>query len=451
MLRILTVTAAVLIGTPGHALDRAAAEAIIADPRGLGAPGCAVGAFRDGVPLFITASGAGDIARGTPLDGDTLFYAASISKQFTALAAALLAESGRLDLDADIRRYLPESPDYGRPVTSRMLMTHTAGVRDTLDLIRMAGLGRAADVNKDTALRLVLAQQSTNFPPGTDYTYSNGGYLLLAEVVARASGMPFADYARQAILEPLGMTRSVLLVDRAASGPNIAHGYALTRRGFEVRDTYPQFSGSGGLMISMNDLARFEHDIAVGHRVWTPAIERLMTTPGRLDNGATARDDRNGLAYAGGLMIGDRRDRSVIQHGGSAEAFKNFYARLPEQRLSLALFCNRDDWVAQDKADAILDAIATETDSSAQPAPAFEGRYGSPEVGASYTLTTTGDGLDAVVGRDGAADASRRLQFKRDEDGGYRAGGTRLTFDHDGGAFTLSTARVTALRFHRLD
>ena len=451
MLRALTVSATVLIAVPSQALDRAAAEKIITDPGGLGAPGCVVGAFRDGAPLFVTAAGAGDIARRTPLDGDTLFYAASISKQFTALAAALLAESGQLDLDADIRLHLPESPAFGRPVTARMLMTHTAGVRDTLDLIRLAGLGRAADVDKDTALRLVLAQQSTNFPPGTDYIYSNGGYLLLAEVVARASGMPFADYARQAILEPLGMTRSVFLADRPASGPNIAHGYALTRTGFEVRDTYPRFSGSGGLMISMNDLAKFEHDVAVGHKVWTPAIARLLTTPGRLDDGATARDDRNGLAYAGGLMVGTRHGRQVIQHGGSAEAFKNFYVRLPEQRLSLALFCNRGDWIAQDKADAILDALTAENGRSPRPAPAFEGRYGSPEVGATYVLAATDDGLEAVVTRDGAPDAARRLRFRREEDGAFRAGGTRLTFDHDGDAFTLSTRRVTALRFHRLD
>lgn len=452
MFRILVLSGAILVASPGHAADLERVERVIADPRGLDAPGCAIGAFRGGEPLFITAAGAGDIGSGTPLDGDTLFYAASLSKQFTALAAAILAESGRLDLDQDVRRYLPELPDYGAPVTARMLMNHTAGIRDSLDLIRLAGLGRAAEVDKNTALRLVLEQRGTNFIPGGDYTYSNGGYLLLAEVVERVAGMPFADYARQAILEPLGMTRSFFLNDRPPTGVNIAHGYVPTRTGFDVRDTYPRFSGSGGLMISINDLAKFEHDIEAGHRVWTPAITRVLTTPGVFRDGSPVRDGRNGLGYGGGLMIGHRNGQFFVQHGGAAEAFKNAYARLPERRLAVAVLCNRSDWVAQDKADEIIEAVEGDilTDRKVVE-PVLEGRYGSEELQAIYALTPVDGGLDAVISSGHDNGAPRPLRFKRQDDGSYRSSGTQLVFDNDGDAFTLTTSRVRAIRFRRLE
>lgn len=451
MFRVLAASASLLAALPAQAGDLSAVERIIADGRGLAAPGCAVGAFRSGEVLFTTAAGAGDVAEGVPLSADTLFYAASVSKQFTALAAALLAESGRLDLDQDVRLYLPELPEYDTPVTARMLMTHTAGIRDSLDLIRLAGIPRAADTDKETALRLVLGQSETNFTPGTAYAYSNGGYLLLAEIVARVSGMSFADFAKEAILEPLGMDRSHFLQDAPPENANVAHGYRPTRTGFEVRDTYPRFSGSGGLMTSVNDLARFEYDIEIGHRVWTPAIARTMTTPGRLSDGTPARDARNGLDYAGGLAIGQRNGQHVVQHGGSAETFKSMYLRLPERRLAVVLLCNRSDWIAQDKADAVVEAIEGDIFVDGPNPSSGTGRYVSEDLQAVYELSSADDGLNAQVSSVHTPRSQRRVKFQRQADGSYLWGGTRMRFDADGRGFTLSTSRIRDLRFNRRD
>ena len=451
MFPALAASASLLAAFPAQAGDLAAVERIIADGKGLAAPGCAVGAFRSGEVLFTAAAGAGDVAEGVPLNADTLFYAASLSKQFTALAAVLLAESGRLDLDHDVRLYLPELPEYATPVTARMLMTHTAGIRDSLDLIRLAGIRRAADTDKETALRLVLGQSETNFTPGTAYSYSNGGYLLLAEIVERVSGTTFAEFAREAILEPLGMDRSHFLQDAPPGDANIAHGYRPTRTGFEVRDTYPRFSGSGGLMTSVNDLARFEYDIEIGHKVWTPAVARTMTTLGRLNDGTPARDARDGLEYAAGLMIGTRNGQYVVQHGGSAETFKSMYLRLPERRLAVVLLCNRSDWIAQDKADAVVEAVEGDIFVD-EPGPSSgDGRYVSDDLQAVYELSSEGDELNARVSSLYASQAERRVTFQRQADGSYLWGGTRLRFDADGRGFTLSTSRVRDLRFNRRD
>src|SRR5262245_35537457 len=208
------------------------------------APGCAIGVFRGGKPDVLTAAGYADLEQRRPIDADTLFYAASVSKQFTALAVAKLVEAGKLSLDDDARRYLPELPQYQVPITIGMLLHHTAGIRDSLGLLTLAGMGTADKNSKEAVLQLVLRQQTTNFLPGSAYSYSNGGYLLLAEIVAKVSGMPFAAYAKRAVLDPIGMKSSFFLDGPPAALPNMAHGYVLANNKFEIRDTYPRFSGS---------------------------------------------------------------------------------------------------------------------------------------------------------------------------------------------------------------
>lgn len=442
------VVASLLASTAAQATDLDRVRAIVSDPKGLAAPGCAVGAFRDGKTLFVTAAGAADVASRKPLDGDTLFYAASVSKQFTALAAAKLIEQNKLSLDDDIRKYLPELPAYEVPVTVRMLMLHTAGIRDSLELIRLSGMGSAANSNKATALKLLFQQRSTNFTPGTAYTYSNGGYLLLAEIVERVAGRPFADYAKRSILQPLGMKRSFFMNDAPPSGTNIAHGYVPVGDGFEVRDTYPTFSGSGGLMVTINDLAKFERDIAVGHRVWTPAVAKIMTRPGTFTNGEPAFEERTGLVYAGGLMVGRRNGQYFVQHGGGAEGFKNMLARLPERKLAVAVFCNRGDFVSQDKADAVIEAIEGDILTEDTAAADLGGRYLSDELQATYDVSVSSDEIVAKVSSPFAREGAT-LTFKRNGDGTFGANGTRLVFDKDARGFTIITDRVHALRFRR--
>jgi len=436
-------------------VDRA--RALLSDPKGIAAPGCVAGAFRDGKTLFVTAAGAADIDAGTPIDGDTLFYAASIAKQFTALAAAKLIERGKLGLNDDVRKYIPELPEYAAPVTIRMLMLHTAGIRDTWEIAGLAGFRSAADIDKATALQLILRQRGTNFTPGTGWSYSNGGYVLLAEAIARAAGMRFADYAERAILRPLGMTRSVFMDDAKPMGANIAHGYAPAGDGFAVRDNYPSFSGSGGLMTSMNDLARYEHDIAVGGKVWTKAVRTIMLTPGRLTNGAPALFENTELGYGPGLMIGRRDGQFFVQHSGAMEGFRTMFERLPERKLSVAVLCNRGDWSAQRKSDDIVETIEGDilTDAPGSRVRDIAGRYVSDELPATYDITLSGDALTASISSPFVGDKGATRSFRRNVDGSFSAqrmfGGADaiLKFDEDGQGFTVSSHRTKAFRFHR--
>jgi len=440
------ISAPVAAAAAPPAVDLDAVRRIVSDPKGAAAPGCVVGAFKAGKTLFVTAAGSADIENGTPLDGDTLIYAASVSKQFTSLAAAMLATQGKIDLDADIRTYLPELPQYEIPVTARMLMHHTAGIRDSLTLLRLAGLGGSNEATKAQTLDVMFRQKGTNFTPGTSWTYSNGGYLLLAEIVERVSGKPFADYVSTAILKPLGMKSSYFMNDAEPTG-KLAHGYNPKDGGFVIRDTYPRFSGSGGLMVSINDLAKFDQDIEVGHKVWTPAVQAIMLKPGTFTNGKPAGRGMGNQAYGGGLMIGERRGQTFVEHGGGAEAFRNQYERLPERRLGVAVFCNRGDWNPVAKADEVIKLIEGDI-LTAEVKPNVAGRYTSPELQTSYDLKLDGAKLTAAISSP-YTKAGVPLVLERGGDGVFRSDEGSLTFDPDGKGFTLSTGRVTAVHFDR--
>ncbi|WEK42890.1 MAG: serine hydrolase [Candidatus Sphingomonas colombiensis] len=421
---------------------------IVTDPKGANAPGCAVGAFRDGKTLFTTAAGMADLEMRKPIDADTLFYAASVSKQFTALAAATLIERGKIGLDDDVRKYLPELPRYDAPITVRMLIHHTSGIRDSLTLMRFAGAAGANEMTKAQGLDLLFAQKGTNFTPGTSYTYSNGGYLLLAEIVERVSGMPFADYAAQAVMKPLGMKRAMFMNDRRPDLANFAHGYNPKGDGYAVRDTYPYFSGSGGLLISINDFAKYDYDLTVGHKVWTPAVQAIMLTPGAFTNGAPAIEQRSGLAYAGGLQMGMRGGQKIIQHGGAAEAFKTHYERFPDRKLSIVVLCNRGDWVSQDKADAVANIV--DGHFLAAPRKPAPGRYVSDELKSSYDIVFDGDKLTAGISST-YKPQGEPLELTRGAGESWTGDGATLVFDADGRGFTVGTDRAEGLHFRKVN
>ncbi|MCJ2189000.1 serine hydrolase domain-containing protein [Novosphingobium beihaiensis] len=415
----------------------AAIRSVLAGGAAEEAPGCVMGQFAEGRTVRIVSQGEADLAAHRPLDADTLFYGASLSKQFTALAAATLIVQGKLALEDDVRRYLPELPAYSRPVTVAMLMHHTSGIRDSLSLLRMAGLADVGQASKAQALGLLFRQRDTAFEPGSAYSYSNGGYLLLAEIVARVSGRPFADYARDAVFAPAGMPNAYFLDDGTPRKGALAHGYLPEAGGYAVRDTFPRFSGSGGLMLSMADMAAWEADVARNHRVWTPQVAQILLTPGRFNDG-TVIDDGKGLSYGGGLHIGRKGGERVIRHGGSAEAFKHAYLRLPDRGLSFALLCNRGDRKASATLAAAMRAAGVRPPG--QPVRPQAGLYHSDELNADYALVREGDGL-AVTITSPLTDRPRRLHFTARDDGRFHAGPMSLAPSGDPERLVLRRGR----------
>jgi CubicO group peptidase (beta-lactamase class C family) len=433
--------------------------AALINPKGAtGAPGCVAGAFRRGELLVEGASGGADLSQGLPLTAQTRLYAGSVSKQFTALGLVKLVEAGRVRLDDEVQTYLPEMPHYASKVTLRMLLHHVSGVRDSLDLLSLAGVDTPKTPMQD-ALGLLYLQKQPNFVPGTRWSYSNGGYLLLAEVIERVSGMPFQDYMRQTILDPLGMSRSFILATPPAPGL-MAHGYVPSAAGFAVRDTYPDFGGSGGLVTTLEDIAKYDRDVVTTHKVVTPFAERLLTEPGLFNDGSKAMVPGSQEVYAGGLMIGEHRGLEVIEHGGAAEGFLAHYIRIPARGLEVVVLCNRGDVRPEAIADRVIEAVegpilgpVPAPPSARPPAPAsgpvVPGRYAAAELAAIWEVKVTDAEITAEISSNWltAKRPPPEVTFKRTPSGGWSGAGVSLVADADGRGFTLDTGRSSGIVF----
>jgi len=450
---IVTLLACVSVPASSYAAPESAKavsariHAAIADPAGLAAPGCAAGVFRKGRVAYTVVSGAADVAAQRPIDANTHFYAASVSKHFTAVAVMQLVLEGRIRLDDDIRTYLPEMPAYQRPVTVRMLLNHTAGIRDSLMLLILNGQVDWSAAPREDALRLTFKQKQTDFEPGTRYAYSNGGFLLASEIVERVSKMPFDRYMAERVLGPLGMAHSYILSGKRPAGQDMAHGYAVRNGSARVADDYPLYGGSGGLITTISDFAKWDHDIDSGHKVWTPALLNLMVEPGQLDTGANV--GAPGAPYASGLGVGP----NWFSHGGAANGFKAFYARNQKARFGVALLCNRSDVEPEVRTDKIIAAVDPSLSrgelqrspgaTPAAPPASLNGRFASENLDAVYQLEAKGDEVIdiTVLGPDGAV--RNKVTLKRAAGGVYTAGPLELRPDGDRNGFELTAVRVT--------
>lgn len=444
MVRLLaTLPLLTALATPVQAQTEAERiKAAIADPAGMASPGCAVGVFRNGKLSTAVNSGAADIAAQRPIGTDTQFYAASVSKQFTAIAVIQLAIQGKLNLSDDIRSYLPEMPQYQRPVTVHMLLNHTSGVRDSLALMFLDGYADISAPSRQEALRVTMAQKQTKFEPGTRYDYSNGGYLLLSEIVQRVAKQPFADYVNKNVLKPVGMTRSFIMAGARTKDTNYARGYVVEDGKVDLSDNYPLFGGSGGLMTTINDLAKWDYDIDTGHKVWTPEVLKLMTEPGGFNNGVKVTRTGRGTYYASALMVGP----SWFGHSGGASGFKTYYARNQGKRLGVAVLCNRGEVDPAKRADEVVAAIGGGLPAVTEPAvqaSALNGRYRSENLDATYVLEVAGDETLNVTVLDPAGKVRRTVALKRAEAGSFKAPGIEITPDDDGRGFMLETGRVS--------
>ena len=288
-------------------------------------PGCSIAVSHDGTRVVSRSYGLADLEREVPITADTVFDAASVVKQFVAAATLLLVEEGRLSLAEDIRKYLPELPDYGHRITLDHLMTHTSGIRD------WTGLGPLTGRNID-ALALTLRQRSLDFPPGEEWAYSNGGYVLLKEIVARTSGRTFAEFTRDRLFGPLGMTKTAYVANLRTIVSNRALAYEKAGNQWTLDVQLDNDRGGGGaLMSTPGDLLLWNDAIAAG-RLGAFVTQKLQE-PAKLNSGRT-------LGYARGLFLDTNRGGKVQWHSGGSAGYGTFLARFPEQHLSVATMCN---------------------------------------------------------------------------------------------------------------
>jgi CubicO group peptidase (beta-lactamase class C family) len=298
------------------------------------APGCAVAVSRAGQPLIARAYGMADLEHDVPNTPETIFEAGSVSKQFTAAAIVLLALDGKLSLEDNIRKYLPEIPDYGTPVTIRHMLTHTSGLRDWGSVAGISGWPRTRRAHTHAHVVDILSRQrGLNFPPGAEYSYSNSGYNLLAVIVDRVSGMSFAEFSKKRIFEPLGMTHTQWRDDfeRIVKGRSV--GYNMRGNAYANSMPFEYVHGNGGLLTTVADLLLFTENLNTGTKLGGKAFVDEMHRQGILSNGQR-------ISYASGLQVGEYNGTREVSHTGSTAGYRAFLARYPDKGMASAVLCN---------------------------------------------------------------------------------------------------------------
>ena len=361
--RVLAFVLALLpAGSAAHAQDIPAEVDRIFSWATANSPGCVVGIARHGEVLVNRAYGMADLERGVALTPQTVFDIGSTHKQFIAAAVLLLVQDGRLALTDDIRKYIPELPDYGHTVTIDHLLTHTSGIRDWV------WLSQVTEARED-ALTLILRQRGLNFAPGEEWSYSNSGFVLLKEIVARVSGQSFGEFVQARVFEPLGMKSTRYAAD-ATAVPNHALAYQQEGEQWKVDMLLGNARGGGGVFTTTGDLLTW-NDALTNERLGAFLSTKIQEAA-RLANGRT-------LDYARGLMIDD--DGEIVWHSGSAAAYKSILARLPRKGASLAMLCNAGDVVDRRNYEvAILDLLAPEPATSRAAAEGASGTKAAVDV-----------------------------------------------------------------------
>jgi CubicO group peptidase (beta-lactamase class C family) len=368
-------------------------------------PGCAVGVqTADGV-VTRRAFGMADLEHAIPVDVDTVFEAGSVSKQFTAAAALILVGEGKLSLDDDIRKYLPEMPRYAHPITIAELMEHTSGLRDWGDIEAIAGWPRSERVYDMTdVLHIAARQRALNFDPGTAWSYTNTGFNLLATIIQRVSGTSFEDFTHEHLFAPLGMTHTQwrdnfrrVVPDRAIAYQRASGG------GYEQLMPFENTYGHGGLLTTVGDLLRWNQALTDGRL--GPFITKALQTRALLADGRPT-------VYARGLFLRSYHGMEEISHDGATAGYRTWLGRFPGQHLSIAILCNADDIVPSNYAHALVDRFlpAQKPEHSpytAAPSASLAGVYASERDGLPLRLTLhdkrlqTDEGLDVMAGPNG--------------------------------------------------
>ena len=296
-------------------------------------PGCILGVTRAGKLIYEKGYGMADLERDRPITSSSIFHVASISKQFTAMSILLLEQQGKLSIDDDVRKYIPELPDYGKRITLRNLLGHTSGIRDQWTLLRIAGWRDDDLITEDDVMWAVTRQRALNFNPGDEYLYSNSGFTLLAVIVKRVSGHSLRDFADEQIFKPLGMTHTHFHDDHTMVVPNRTSAY-LPRQAGGWRVSIPVFDtyGATSLFTTAEDLLKWEQNFADA-RVGSPGLLARMQQEGILNDGTPS-------GYALGLAVGRHRGVREVGHSGADAGYRADVERYPDQQLAVAALCN---------------------------------------------------------------------------------------------------------------
>src|ERR1044071_8042497 len=314
------------------------------------APGCADAVSLNGAVVFEKAFGLADLEHNVPNTPQTIFQSGSVAKQFTAAALVLLQQDGKLSIDDPVKKYIPELPDYGAPLTIRHLLNHTSGIRDWGTVMSLTGAGRGDRViNQDLALDVITHQRALDFTPGSEYSYSNSGYNLAAIIVERVSKQKFPDFVQERLFKPIGMTNSSWRDDYQRVVPGRAQAYSRQGTGpWRLNMPFMNVYGNGGMLTTVGDWMKW-NAMLDSQSLGAPLVTALETRG--------VLNDQRKIAYALGLTVSTYKGLKDISHGGATAGYQTFLTRYPDNKVSVGVMCNGTSPSAGGLAADITDQI----------------------------------------------------------------------------------------------
>ena len=379
----------------------AAVDEVFEDLTKTGSPGCALGIYRDGKLFYAKGYGLANLEENVAITPQSVFDIGSTSKQFTAASILLLEKQGKLSINDDIRKYIPELPDYGQKISILHLLNHTSGLRDYLTLMDLAGVNTDSVTTDADALQIIVRQKSLNFAPGSDYLYSNTGFFLLSVIVKRVSGKTLREFAAENIFTPLEMTHTQYRDDHTSLVANRAMAYDAKEKGigYTLNVSYFEQTGDGAVHTSVEDLLKWDENFYSG-QIGGKAFLAEIQEQSKLNSGKV-------LEYAKGLFIADYRGLHTVSHGGAWGGYRAELLRFPEQHFSVACLCNLGSANPSSRAQRVADVYLAnlmkpreakkglEPVSSkaknlipltAEQLKSYQGDYWSEELGVTYRL-----------------------------------------------------------------
>lgn len=425
-------------------------------------PGCAVGVIQAGELVHARGYGSANLEHDVANTSRTVFDIGSTSKQFTAACIGLLAQEGRLAVTDDVRKLVPELPDYGTAITIDHLMRHTSGLRDYLTLFALAGIATEDLTDDATALAMLTRQKELEFEPGTEHRYSNSGYFLLSVIVERASGKSLAEFARERIFEPLAMRDTHIHDDHTLLVRGRATGYSAREQGgFGIDMSDFEQTGDGAVMTTVEDLARWDANF------YEPVVGGAALIEFLREHGELADGTR--LEYCRGLFRGEHEGLAFESHGGSWAGYRAEMLRFPSEHTTVITLANLSDSDPSDlcwRTAAIVlgERLAPDEPAEERERPA-ESAVAPPELSLEAASSLAGDyecnelGVVYTVAlRDGALTLALRgresMPLAPVERDVLDAQGVLLRFERDADdratSFCFDAGRVSNLRCTRV-
>jgi CubicO group peptidase (beta-lactamase class C family) len=317
-------------------------------------PGCAVAIVRNDSILFAKGYGMANLEYNIPIEPETIFHMASVSKQFTAFAIVLLAKQGKLQLDDDIHKYLSWFPDLKEKITIRNLLNHTSGIRDQWQLLAISGTRLDDVITQEHIVKILSKQQALNFKPGEQYSYSNSGFTMLAEIVRSVTGQSLRQFTDSVIFNPLGMTNTHFHDNYEEIVQNRSYSYYRTDSvHFSNSILSYSVAGATSLFTNLNDMSKWIMNFYT-HKVGDQKDIDQLTQKGKLNSGKE-------LNYALGITSDTYNGWRQFSHGGGDAGYRTYLTVFPDLKMGFAVFGNVADFNAGRKAYEVVSLFVTDS------------------------------------------------------------------------------------------